>query len=133
MRTAFLEKIKQDFPEYRFREGRKFAFRPPRTIVIGPGEPHDEWLFLHEISHAVLGHNDFTLDVERLKMESAAWEKAKELASGYEIEIDEDFIQDELDTYREWLHKKSRCPACGLTRFQDAGGYHCPRCENLAS
>ena len=131
MRTAFLEKIKQDFPEYRFREGRKFAFRPPRTIVIGPDEPHDEWLFLHEISHAELGHKDFAMDVERLKMESAAWEKAKEIASRYEMEIDEDFIQDELDTYREWLHKKSRCPDCGLTRFQDADGYHCPRCENL--
>lgn len=131
MRAAFLEKIKEDFPEYRFRSGQKFAFRPPRTIIIGPDEPHDEWLLLHEIAHAGLGHKDFTMDIERLKMESAAWEKAKKLASRYEMEIDEDFIQNELDTYREWLHKKSRCPACGLTRFQDIDGYHCPRCENF--
>ena len=131
MRAAFLEKIKEDFPEYRFRSGQKFAFRPPRTIIIGPDEPHDEWLLLHEIAHAGLGHKDFTMDIERLKMESAAWEKAKKLASRYEMEIDEDFIQNELDTYREWLHKKSRCPDCGLTRFQDTDGYHCPRCENL--
>ena len=72
------------------------------------------------------------MDVERLKMEVAAWEKAKELAKHYGVDVDEDVIQEELDTYRDWLHKKSRCPGCGLTRFQTTDGeYHCPRCENF--
>ena len=66
-------------------------------------------------------------------MESEAWEKAQELASRYDIEVNEDLIQDELDTYRGWLHGKSRCRSCGLTRYQTPDGtYHCPRCENLA-
>ena len=72
------------------------------------------------------------MDVERLKMENEAWEKACELARHYDIEINEDLIQEELDTYRDWLHQKSRCPVCGLTRFQTPDSrYHCPRCENL--
>ena len=63
-------------------------------------------------------------------MEAAAWEKACELAEKYNIGADEDFIQGELDTYRDWLHKKSRCPSCGLTRFQTQDGvFHCPRCD----
>ena len=132
MDKALLERLKEDYPDFRFCEGKKFAFRPPKTIVLGPGEPFSELLALHEVSHAILKHKDFRMDVERLKMENEAWEKAKELASHYKIEINEELIQDELDTYRDWLHQKSRCPVCGLTRFQTPDSrYHCPRCENL--
>ena len=131
--AGFLQRLKEDYPEFRFVEGSKFAFRPPKTIVLGPPEPFPELLALHEVSHAILKHKTFRMDVERLKMESEAWEKARELASRYNIEIDEDLIQDELDTYRDWLHSKSRCRSCGLTRYQTPdGAYHCPRCENLA-
>ena len=133
MDTKFLEQIKAGFPEFRFVNGKKFAFRPPKTIVLGPPEPFSELLALHEVSHAILKHKTFRMDVERLKMESEAWEKARELAARYNIEIDENLIQDELDTYRDWLHNKSKCKSCGLTRYQTPDGtYHCPRCENLA-
>ncbi len=132
MYEAFLTKIKNDFSNYRFIDGEKFAFRPPKTIVLGPEEPFYELLTLHEISHAILKHKDFRTDAERLKMENAAWDKARELADEYGVEISEMIIQRELDTYRDWLHKKSRCPVCGLTRFQTPDGkYHCPRCENF--
>ena len=127
-----MAQLKEDFPEFRFVDGVKFAFRPSKTIVLGPLEPFSELLTLHEVSHAVLGHKTFKMDVERLKMESAAWEKARELASKYGIEVNEDLIQNKLDTYRDWLHTKSRCKKCGLTRYQTPDGvYHCPRCENL--
>lgn len=132
MNSVFLDRLKLDYPDFNFRTGKKFAFRPPKTIILGPPEPFYELLALHEVSHAALGHRTFKMDVERLKMEAEAWEKAKELANVYEIEADEDKIQTELDTYRDWLHQKSRCPVCGLTRFQALDGkYHCPRCENL--
>ena len=130
--TEFLERLAGDWAEFRFVFGKKFTFRPPRTIVIGPSEPQWQLLVLHEISHAILKHKSFKMDAERLKMETAAWEEAQKLAKRYKIEMDEDLIQEELDTYREWLHKKSRCPVCGLTRFQTPDSkYHCPRCENL--
>ena len=130
--TGLVARLRTDFPEYRCRDGARFSFRFPKTITLGPKELNWELLTLHELSHAILGHRDFKGDVERLKMEAAAWDKARELASRYDIKIDDDFIESELDTYRDWLHKKSRCPKCGLTRFQDVDGvYHCPRCENF--
>lgn len=133
MNQAFLQRLKNDYPDLNFREGRKFAFRSPKTIVLGPPEPFSELLALHEVSHALLKHKDFRTDVERLKMETEAWEQARKLAADYAIEVNEDLIQDELDTYRDWLYKKSRCHVCGLTRFQTPDGkYHCPRCENFS-
>lgn len=130
--ALLLDRLKADYPEFRFVRGRKFAFRPPRTIVIGSEEPHAELLLLHEVSHAVLEHRDFKVDVGRLKMEVEAWEKARELAGVYGVEYDDGLVQAELDTYRDWLHQKSRCPKCGLTRFETPDGvYHCPRCENF--
>lgn len=130
----FLEQLEQDYPEFRLMVGKKFAFKPPRTVMIGPKEPFFRLLTLHEFSHAILGHRSFKIDVERLKMENAAWDKARELAQKYKIEVDDDLIQDELDTYRDWLHQKSRCPKCGLTRYQAPDGvYHCPRCEEFTT
>ena len=128
-----VDELKNDFPELSFREGINFLFRPPRTIFYNCDETFFELLLLHEVSHAILKHRNFNTDLERVKMENEAWEKAKELASKYGVTVDEGLIQDELDTYRDWLHKKSRCPKCGLTRFQTPDAkYHCPRCENLA-
>lgn len=129
---ALLARVRTDYPDLRFREGAKFAFRPPRTIVVGPEEPHAELLLLHELGHAVSGHRDFTTDVARLRMEAEAWAAARRLAGEYDVEFDEEVAQGELDSYREWLHRRSRCRKCGLTRYQTPDGvYHCPLCENL--
>lgn len=128
----FIRQLRKDYPEFKIVFGKKYTFRPPRTIVLGPPEPFSELLALHELSHAILKHKTFRMDVERLKMESGAWAKARELAVRYNVEVNEDFIQDELDTYRDWLHTKSKCKKCGLTRYQTPdGAYHCPRCENF--
>lgn len=127
-----IKKLQLDFPEFSFKNGKRFLFRYPRTIMIGSSEPGSEISLLHELGHAILGHKSYKTDVERLKMETEAWEKARELAKKYQIDFNEEMIQNDLDTYRDWLHKKSRCPKCGLTRFQDKDKkYHCPRCENL--
>ena len=131
MTKDLLSQLKHDYPELRFIDGKKYAFRPPRTIILESKDSRNDYLLLHEVAHAICKHIFFKTDVERLRMESEAWEKAKELALRYNVKIDEDLIQDELDTYRNWLHRKSRCPNCGLTRFQTSDGqYHCPQCNN---
>jgi hypothetical protein len=134
MDVISLAKIKADFPSLRFIKGRKFAFRPPRTIVTPENFSEDEYpLLLHELGHALVGRFDFKTEIERLQIEVLAWEKARELAASYEIEIDENLIQGELDTYRDWLHQKSRCPNCGLTRFQTPDGvFRCPKCDIIS-
>ncbi len=132
MDATFLAKIKSDFPEFRFIDGVRFSFRPPKTIVVGPKEPNDSLLLLHELGHALSGHRSFDTEVGRMKMEREAWDKARELTPKYGVGYDEELVEGELDTYRDWLHKKTRCPKCGLTRFQTPDGkYHCPRCENF--
>lgn len=128
----FLRQLQDDFDDLAFRSGRKYMFRPPKTVIIGPFEQNWKLLLLHEVGHALLRHRDFNCDIQRLRMEAEAWDKARELAAHYHIRIDEDLIEEELDTYRDWLHQKSRCPVCGLTRFQTPDKrYHCPLCERL--
>lgn len=85
---------------------------------------------LHEVGHALAGHRSYVVDVERVRMEREAWEKARELCAKYGVDYEEDFVEEKLDTYRDWLDRRSRCKKCGLTRYQDQyGAYHCPGCE----
>lgn len=129
---VLFDRIQEDYPEYSFKSGKKYTFRPPKTIVVGPREPHSSLLLLHELGHAIWGHFDYQTDVSRLKMERQAWDKARELAKKYDVNFDEDFVELELDTYRNWLDTKSRCKRCGLTCYQTPDGlYHCPRCETI--
>ena len=132
MDMVLLDRLKHDYPEVRFVRGEKFLFRPPRTIVLAGGESNDSLLILHEMGHYLCGHRDFTTDARRIKMEREAWTRARDLCVYYGVEYDEGIVEQELDTYREWLDKKSRCPSCGLTRFQTPDGdYHCPRCNRF--
>ena len=133
-RAEFVNKIIGDFPEFNFRLNKNFSFRPPKTIFYNNHydctDTDFKLLVLHEVSHALLKHRDFRLDVERVKMENEAWEKARELAIKYCVRINEDLIQEKLDSYRDWLYSKSKCKKCGLTRYQTLDRkYHCPKCE----
>ena len=129
MDATFLAKIRGDYPSLKIIPGARFAFRPPRTVVYDKTSS-DSLLLLHEVGHALCGLYDFKTEVGRLKIEVMAWEKARKLGAFYGVSINEELIEAELDSYREWLHQKSRCPSCGLTRFQTPDGvFHCPRCE----
>ncbi len=119
--------LKMDYPKIRFRLGKKFAFRPPRTIFFAEGQ---ELELLHELGHARLEHDFYTTDIERLRMERAAWEEARRLCDQYAVEYDQEFVEMALDSYRDWLHRRSQCSKCGLTRYQTRDGkYHCPSCD----
>ena len=126
----FLEKVKSAYPEFNFKPGKRFSFHPKKTIIYPETKDNFELLLLHELGHALNGDFSFKTDVERLKIESNAWEKARELANSFQIAFNEDLAQQELDSYRNWLHQKSLCKKCGLTRYQTPDGiYHCPHCE----
>lgn len=159
---AFVRQLERDFKEVKFKwNAPRFSYRLKNgvpTVFLGPACPNFALLALHELGHVLCKHKDYKVDVQRVKIESEAWERAKtvllkyqkqaEIADGQkgsgfkkaengeiaEIlpEWDEDFAQEELDTYRDWLHMKSKCRKCGLTRYQtEDGEYHCPRCENF--
>lgn len=131
MDKVLLDRLTADFPEVEFGYGKKFLFRSPNKIMLGPEEPHDSLLLLHELGHFLCGHCNFYTEPERIKMERAAWVKAKELCRNYGVEYDDEVVEGELDTYRSYLDQRSRCPKCGLTRYQTRDGvFHCPKCEN---
>ncbi|MBQ6355310.1 hypothetical protein IJJ18_02745 [Candidatus Saccharibacteria bacterium] len=139
-----LNYLETAYPNFRFKVGNRFKFCYPNQISLENPEnsaiPPAFFALqtLHELGHALCKHKDYNTDVSRLKIERAAWEAAK---TAYEklpddlrntFKWDKDYVEDSLDTYRDWLHKKSTCKTCGLTCYQTPDGkWHCPRCENF--
>lgn len=132
--TTLLHKLFADFPALTFQAGAQFCWSPKDRQVIFRAEAMEEtlggWSLLHEVGHALLDHSTYTSDFELLQMEAAAWEEARKLAHTYGYDIDPDHIQDCLDTYRDWLHRRSTCPACGNRSLQEnARTYACFNCS----
>ena len=141
----FLNALIKEFPDFSWHFGNRFKFKAPKTIEIDENCPYPlpyfALLTLHELGHALSKHKDYNIDVERLKIESEAWQRAKSLIKNhpkwqktYQISWNEDFAENELDSYRDWLHQKSKCKTCGLTMYQTPDKiYHCPQCDLLKS
>ncbi|MDQ2972976.1 MAG: ImmA/IrrE family metallo-endopeptidase [bacterium] len=127
-----IDTLKTDFASLNFEPGKIFYWSPKhRTIYFNPAKKDEksDWSLIHEVSHAVLEHENYNSDFELLKLEVEAWEKAKNLASNYDIKIDNEHIQDCLDTYRDWLHARSRCPVCDSRGLQvEPKQYQCSQC-----
>ena len=126
-----LNSLRIDFPELTFAPGDDFCWSPAdQTVYYTPSRGMQAtWTLLHETSHGILRHRTFKTDFQLLGIELAAWEKAKELAQRYGILINEDHVEDCLDTYRDWLHKRSLCPGCNMKSLQiDGQTYGCINC-----
>lgn len=128
-----LTRLTRDYPDLQFKPGTQFLWSPSQQVIYYSTDRTDEssiWSLLHELGHATLGHTDFKNDFSLLQMEADAWEQAVVIAKQYDHYIDEDHIQDCLDTYRDWLHQRSTCPTCGATSLQtDAHTYQCFNCQ----
>jgi hypothetical protein len=124
------------FPELSFIPGRQFYWSPETEEVVYAKDPDKSdqqkcWSLLHETGHGLLRHCAYHADFELIRLEVAAWEKARLLAREFQIEIDENHIQDCLDTYRDWLYKRSICPSCTTKclQQQDFSHYRCFNCH----
>ena len=127
--------LQTDYPDLHFVAADKFYWSPQdNTVYYNKTRLQDttaEWALLHELSHGVLHHTSYTTDVDLLQLEVQAWAQAKDIAKTYGITIDEEHIQDCLDTYRDWLHARSRCPECGEHGLQTHGStYECLNCTS---
>lgn len=129
---AFIAQIIKDHPQFKFVPGPQEHWSPKtNTITYSQSEPLAELRYglLHELAHALLGHSSYNSDFELLKLESEAWELAVKIGKKYKIKLDPDHIQDCLDTYRDWLHRRSLCPTCGMHVLQDSPkSYKCFNC-----
>jgi hypothetical protein len=116
-----------------FVAGKVFCWSPADRQVrykAGADGPAAICSLLHELGHAVLDHKRYGQDFELLELEVDAWEAAKRIAAKYSITIDEDHAQDCLDSYRDWLYRRSICPTCATKSLQTDGqpSYRCFNC-----
>ena len=128
----FLEQLQKDFPAIDFVAGSSFCWSPQNQRVIYKNSDSEvaNWSILHELGHALLAHQSYQSDIELLLLEVAAWAKAKELGIIYGYQIDEDHIQDCIDSYRDWLDARSTCPECTSNGLQiDSRQYSCFNCQ----
>jgi hypothetical protein len=125
-----VNKLRQDYPSLSFAAGDLPCWSPGDShVYYTPDTTHGIAGLLHELAHALKGHSEYTNDIDLLKKEVEAWDEANHLAKTYDITLDQDHIQDCLDTYRDWLHKRSTCPSCHVNGLQTSiRRYSCLNC-----
>jgi hypothetical protein len=129
MKTSKLvQDLRRDFPQFQFVVGPQAYWSPETHEIyynISQNNATSSWSLLHELGHAVLQHNSYTTDIDLLQKEVEAWIKASTIAKKYKIMINEEYAQNCLETYRNWLFKRSTCPACGAHGAQNTNRQYC--------
>lgn len=121
-------------PSVIFQRGQSFYWSPKDATITYKSSANSgangQWSLLHEAAHALLDHQNYSSDIALLLLEVEAWERAKSLGKELGIIIDEEHIQDCLDTYRDWLHQRSTCPRCSVVSLQvSTREYLCHNCD----
>lgn len=113
-----------------FSRGGGFYWSPKSTTVFyNSSNGSAPELLLHELGHALLGHGDYSKDIELIAMERDAWEQALLTGKRFKVPIADDLVEEYLDSYRDWLHARSLCPYCAATGVQTAvRAYVCANC-----
>lgn len=129
--NSLIEKLKIDYPGFTYQKAHDFQWSHGDKTIFYVCDDSDCSFLFHELSHALLNHTGYHRDVELIAMEREAWDKSKEIAENYGINIDEELIQSNLDTYRDWMHKRSTCPDCNATGMQiSKHDYKCLACNH---
>lgn len=119
------------YPQFIFAPSNEFRWSPSENTVFFIQNSQTPSFLIHELSHALLGHTDYSRDVELIAMERSAWDEAMVLAREYAITIRKDDIETQLDSYRDWLHARSTCPSCSATGMQTKKReYTCLACRH---
>lgn len=128
---SVIEKIRQNYPDIVFVKSNDFSWSINNNTVCY-SDNDDGWpMLLHEIAHSLLNHHDYDNGIHLLNMERDAWIKAQAIAGNYGFIIDEEIIERSLDTYRDWLHSRSKCPNCGAIGLETEKFLHyCLECNN---
>ncbi len=104
-----------------FTQGEQFSWQPKvKTITYNPNTASVNELLLHECGHATLGHNDQPHGINLIDRERDAWDEAKRIATYTDTTIQDETVDEALDSYRDWLHARSLCPSCGATGVQNS-------------
>lgn len=131
--TAFsnlLAKLRDAFPDIRFNEGEHFRWSPSTQTIFYIATSNELATLLHETAHAALQHTSYSHDIDLIHLERDAWNKTLELGKRFSVEIDDESVENALDTYRDWLHTRSLCPTCHQNGIQTSDNtYTCVICN----
>ena len=120
--------LKCDYPQLHFCRGTTAKWSADAQKITYANNIFD---LLHETGHGILHHTTYYQDIDLLHQERAAWDMATTIGQKYGITIPSKYIEGALDSYRDWLHRRSCCPCCGQTgvQSQDTLRYHCLNCN----
>lgn len=130
-----VNRLSIDYPTIKFIVGNTFSWSPRIKCIyynkLSLATHKGQWTLLHELGHALSSHHNYTYDIELIEMEMEAWKVAQQISNKYNIEVDDNHIQDCLDTYRDWLHLRSTCPKCNSVSTQkNQKIYFCYNCHH---
>lgn len=128
---SLLVRLAKEYTCYQFVSGTRYQWSAiHQTITYDTSSPINESFLLHELAHAILNHSNYSIDIKLLRQEGAAWYYAQTmLAPRYSLVIKGDTIDDCLESYREWIHKRSTCPVCSQAGLQVKSKiYTCMNC-----
>lgn len=127
-----IDLLKTNYPKINFISGDKYSWSSEAktiTYALTDNPQLDYHSLLHELAHSLLDHNRYKNDINLIKIERDAWALTKQLLNEYAIEINNDYIEDCLDTYRDWIYKRAKCPQCSHVGYQCAiNAYSCVFC-----
>ncbi len=129
-----IKQLQTAYPDISFAAGDRAYWSPQnRTVTyVSGGTKADTYALLHELGHALLGHTDFISDADLIHKEAEAWDKASKLAKVHGAPYNAEHAQDCLDTYRDWMHRRSLCPSCAAHGAQeDRHTYTCLNCGHV--
>ncbi len=131
-----IKKLEKTYPKLKYLAGNQFYWSAETNEIFYKktrSNTQDKWSLLHETGHALLNHHTYSSDYHLIKLERDAWDKALELAIKLDVDIDKNHVEDCLDTYREWLYKRSICPTCTTKCLQnnDLIHYQCFNCHTI--
>jgi len=130
--ASIITKLKANYPRFSFLQSDNFWWSPSENTIHYNAKVKDSAaLLIHELSHALLGHKGCISDVKLITMERQAWDYASKIAPFYDIKITNKIIQQNLDSYRDWIYRRSTCPKCSAIGLQDKKNiYKCLACNN---
>lgn len=132
--ASLLKKLKTAYPQLSFQAGADFQWDfAAQTITYPKATKADAWSahLLHEVAHALLGHQNYDRDIELIAKERDAWSYARnQLADLYGVGVETHTIETAMNSYRDWLHERSTCPECNASGIETSKHtYTCVACR----
>ncbi len=111
-----LDKLIAFYPDVKFISGKIFSYNPEKRSINYPAKVNNVkksiYALLHEVGHYACNHVSYDHDLDLLEKELEAWRKARQIASELDINISDKYVDNCLNSYRDWLHQRSQCQLC---------------------